>query len=351
MSDIIKIGISQGDTNGIAYEIIIKMFEDTRIYESGASVVYGSSKILAYHRKTLEMPSLNVNNISNIEEIVSNRFNIFNVAIEDVIVEFGKSTNNSIKAANAALSKGFEDLKTGTIDVLLAAPSTIDLIPWIESKTTPKENCLKILVKDKFRIALATDKIALSEVSTLLTEDLLMEKVQILHSCLVHDFMISSPRIAILSLNPQTGTKEKIKDEEETILSVIKKSLDADIICLGPYPADDFFGTDEFTKFDAILAMYYDQGAVAFQSITAGEGAVFIAGLPYIITAANQGVSYDKAGKNESSPDSLRNAFYLAIEIHRNRIIDKEINANPLRKLYFERGSDNEKLDLTKDDD
>lgn len=351
MSETIKIGISQGDTNGIAYELILKTFEDARIYEFCVPVVYGSSKVLAYHRKTLELPSVSINNINRIDDAAINRFNMLNVINEDVIVEFGKSTNDSAKASTAALNKSLEDLKTGAIDALLTAPSTTDTAHWLESKTNWGKKGLKILIGNSFKIALATDKVSLSEVSSLLTVDLLMEKIKILYSSLIQDFMITSPRIAILSLNPQAGVKGKFgKEEEEIIVPAVKKASEADIFCFGPYSADDFFGSGEYSKFDAVLALYYDQGMIAFQSITAGEGIYYIAGLPHIVTSANQGVSYDKAGKNESSPDSFRDAMYLAIDIFRNRKIDKEINENPLKKQYFERGSDNEKLDLTKDE-
>jgi 4-hydroxythreonine-4-phosphate dehydrogenase len=163
--------------------------------------------------------------------------------------------------------------------------------------------------------------------------------------------MITAPRIAVLSLNPQAGIPEKPgKEEEEIIIPAIQAASEEGIVCVGPYSADEFFASESYSRFDVALSMYHDQGMIPFQLLTQGEGVVFTANLPYIITAPNQPLSLEKAGKNMISPASLRNALYLAIDIHRNRATDKEINKNPLKKLYFERGSDNEPLDLTKEE-
>jgi 4-hydroxythreonine-4-phosphate dehydrogenase len=347
--NLIKIGISQGDVNGIAYELILKTFDDARIYESCIPVVYGSSKVLAYHRKTLELPPLNISNINHAGEAGANRLNMVNVSNEEVVVELGKA--GAEKFSDIALTRALHDLKAGHIDVLLMAPAVADPFNRIESETAPGNKGLKILVNNSFRIALATDKIPLSEVSLALSIESLTAQIKMLQSALIQDFMITTPRIAVLSLNPQAGVKqEKGKEEKEVILPAIEAASEAGVFCFGPYAADNFFGSDEYLKFDAVLAMYHDQGMIAFQSITSGEGVLCTAGLPFIVTAPNQGVSFDKAGKNSNSPDSFRDALYLALDLYQNRQIDKEINRNPLKKQYFERGSDNEKLDLTKDE-
>ena len=209
-----------------------------------------------------------------------------------------------------------------------------------------------MLISDTLRIALASDKIPLSEIASYLTVDLLTAQIKALHSALIHDFMVTNPRIAILSLNPGSGIKEKSfgKEESEVIVPAVKAANDAGVICFGPYSADDFFGNGEYAKFDATLAMYYDQGFIPFRSIAFEGGVCYWAGLPFVATASDQGVSYDKAGKNESSEVSFRNALYTAIDIYKIRQLDSEIYANPLKKQYFERGSDNEKLDLTNDE-
>ncbi|MDR0682431.1 MAG: 4-hydroxythreonine-4-phosphate dehydrogenase PdxA [Dysgonamonadaceae bacterium] len=348
---IIKVGICQGNTNGIAYELIIKAFGDARMYELCIPIIYGSSKVLAYHRKNLESQSLNVSNINKTEEAGVNRLNVFNITNEEIIVEFGKLTNESVKISDKALKKALEELKAKAIDVLITTPGTTDPIPLLEPATKNENKNLKILVNDSLRIALATNNIPFSKIISSLTVESLTEKIKILQSTLIRDFMITSPRIAVLSLNPHADIKGNHgKEEDEIIIPAIKAAAEESIFCIGPYSADDFFHSEAYLKFDAVLAMYYDQGMIAFQTLTQGEGVIFTANLPYIITAPNQNISLEKAGKNLTSPLSLRNALYLAIDIHRNRATDKEINKDPLKKLYLERGSDNEKLDLTKDE-
>jgi 4-hydroxythreonine-4-phosphate dehydrogenase len=340
---LIKVGISHGDTNSIAYELILKAFDDARIFESCIPIIYGSSKVLAYHRKTLDLPSLNVNNINRAEDAGHSRLNILNVIKEEIMVELGSPTVESAEASDVALNKALEDLKAGVIDALVTAPTVKDPIHRIEPDTAGERKGLKIVVNNSFRMALATDRVTLAEVPSLLNVEMLTEKIKALRDGLVRDFMVISPRIAILSLNPQV-------DMEETTTLAIKAASDAGVYCFGPYSADDFYASEKNRKFDAVLAMYHDQGMIAFQSIANEESAFFIGNLPFIITAPNQHVSFEKAGKNASDPDSLRNAIYLAIDLYHNRKTDTEINLNPLKKQYFERGSDNEKLDLTKEE-
>ncbi|MDR1437114.1 MAG: 4-hydroxythreonine-4-phosphate dehydrogenase PdxA, partial [Candidatus Symbiothrix sp.] len=226
-----------------------------------------------------------------------------------------------------------------------------DYTALIEKKTGNGKQALKLFVKDSFRIALATGKIPLSEVPAALNVEILTKKIKLLHESLIHDFMITSPRIALLSLNPHSGEKEQAGlEEKEVLTAALASASEAGVCCFGPYPADRFFSSEIYKNFDAVLAMYYDQALIPFRSITFGEGAYIHAGLPVIITAPDQDVAYELAGKNLSSEASFRNALYLSVDIFRNRKSDREIYANPLRKQYFERGSDNEKLDLTKED-
>ncbi|MDR0412834.1 MAG: 4-hydroxythreonine-4-phosphate dehydrogenase PdxA [Dysgonamonadaceae bacterium] len=344
----IKVGICQGNTNGIAYELIIKMFEDARMYELCIPVVYGSSKALAYHRKMIGVPSPNVNSIGKAEDAIAGRFNIIHTADGEGGVELGKWTAESANAAEKALKKALEELQANRIDVLLTTPGTQNPCLFLPTGT----ESLNLLVNDSLRIAIATGDIPFAEIPAALTVRSLTQKIRILHATLRRDFMITAPRIAVLSLNPQAGIKEKPgKEETEIILPAIKAVAAEDsICCVGPYSADDFFGSESYMRFDAVLAMYYDQGMAAFQTLSQGEGTLFSANLPYVITGPVQPVSFEKAGKNLVSPASLRNALYMAIDILRNRETDKEINKNPLKKLYFERGADNEKLDLTKEE-
>ena len=349
---LLRVGISQGDTNGVSYELILKAFEDSRLYEFCIPVVYGSSKVLAYHRKALDLPSYNLNNINQAQDSGSNRLNILNVINDEIVVELGKQTPESIKASEKSLKKALSDLNSGYIDVLLASPATINFSDILEEKEEKeKEQSINMLVNDSLRVAFATDKVSLSEVSSLITKDSIIGKINALHYALIHDFMITSPRIAILSLNPQAGINDNPQKEElEIIIPAMKEATEEGVFCFGPYSADSFFSSDDYMSFDAVLAIYYDQGMIAFQTLTSGEGVLYTANLPVICTAPNQTAAFEKAGKNISSPDSLRKAIYLAVDLYNNRKVDQHINRNPLKKQYFERGSDNEKLDLTKDE-
>jgi len=348
---IIKVGISHGDINGIAYELILKTFEDIRLFEMCIPVVYGSSKVLAYQRKAMNLPPVNFNTISHAGDAGMNRLNVINCGDENVAVEFARSTPESESLAEAAFRRAVKDLQSDLIDVLVIAPANWNETTILSNSVEQGKSPLKILINDTFRIALATDKIPLSETASYLTIDLLTEQIKALHSILIHDFMVTNPRIAVLSLNPGVGIKEKVfgNEESEVIIPSIKAANDTGIFCFGPYSADDFFGNSEYIKFDATLAMYYDQGLIPFRAIAFEGGIYYWGGLPFIVTASDQGASYEKAGKNESSEISFRNALYSAIDIFNTRKLDKEINANPLKKQYFERGSDNEKLDLVSD--
>jgi len=344
-----KIGISQGDINGIAYELILKTFDEARIFEMCIPVVYGSSKVLAYQRKVLNLSPVNLNAIHHAGDAGMNRLNIINCGNEDVTVEFARSTPESESLAKDAFKRAISDLKSGHIDALIMAPANWDETAVLSDAVASGKRPLKMLINDTFRIALASDKIPFSGVAALLTVDSLTAQIKALQSSLIHDFMVTNPRIAVLSLNPGAGIKEKQfgKEESEVIVPAVKAANDMGIICFGPYAADDFFGSSEYLKFDATLAMYYDQGLIPFRSIAFEGGVCYWTDLPFVVTAPDQSASYEKAGKNETSEVSFRNALYVASDIFKARKLDSEIYANPLKKQYFERGSDNEKLDLT----
>ena len=348
---IIKVGISHGDINGIAYELILKTFDDIRIFESCIPVIYGSSKVLAYQRKVMNLSPVSFNTINHAADAGMNRLNVINCGNEEITVEFARSTPESKSLAKDASQRALNDLNAGLIDVLVLAPADYDETDNLSGYSVSERHPVKMLINDTFRIALASDKIPLSEITSQFTVDSLTEQIKTLHSTLLKDFMVTNPRIAVLSLNPGVGIKENLygKEESEIIIPAIKAANDAGIICFGPYSADDFFGNSEYIKFDATLAMYYDQGLISFNSIAYEGGVCYWANLPFVVTASNQSVSYEKAGKNESSESSFRNALYSAFDVFKNRKLNAEIYANPLKKQYFERGSDNEKLDLISD--
>ncbi len=347
----IKIGITHGDINGIGYELILKALSDPHVPELFIPVLYGSSKVATYHRKAMEIQPVNFYVIDKAVDAVANRVNIINCVSDDVKVELGKHTDESAKSAVSSLEKALKDLQDGVIDALFTSPAIVGngQTAYIENTLGKVDHSLSILVKDSLRIALATGNIPFSSVTKLLSADLIYQKLLDLKTSLIRDFAVTAPRIAVLSLNPDTEQIASGSEEQKIIIPAMEKASKEGVFCFGPYTSDEFFGSGNFTKFDGILAMYHDQGMVPFRTLSNEEGACFTANLPVIRTASNLGPSFETAGQNIISPDSFLNAIYLAIDVFNNRAIDREINSNPLRKHYFERGSDNEKLDLTSD--
>ncbi|MDR1161293.1 MAG: 4-hydroxythreonine-4-phosphate dehydrogenase PdxA [Tannerellaceae bacterium] len=361
---LIKVGITHGDINGIGYEIILKTFLDSRVAEICTPVIYGSSKIAAYHRKTLGLPPLNVNNISRAEEAGINRVNILNCVHDDTKVELSKPTEIAGAAAMKALRTAVSDLRRGVIDVLLTTPVNKHTIcdkegdftnhadylaGYFGTKQTPT---LTILIRDDLRIALATEAIPLSEIARKITKENLVEKLDILNQSLIQDFNLVRPRIAVLSLNPHAEDAGLVGNEEESIIvPAMEEAGKRNIMAFGPYAAETFFGSQMYETFDGVLAMYHDQGLVPFKTLVTENGFSYTAGLPVIHTSPIHGAGYDIAGRNLASEESFRQALYAALDIFRNRRIYEEATRNPLRKQYFDKGNVDEKLDLTKDDD
>lgn len=360
----IKVGITQGDINGIGYEVILKTFADIRMAEICIPVIYGSAKVAAYHRKAMELQPVFFNQINNANDAVLNKVNIINCINEDTKVEIGVSTPIAGEAAFESLEKAVVDLKAGLIDVLVTAPINKNNIQrddfnfpghteYLEERFgTNGDKSLMILLKDSLRVALVTGHIPLADVSKAISKEKIKEAAKCFEASLKRDFKIGKPRIAVLSLNPHAGDNGLLGTEEnDIIIPAIKELQDKKILCFGPYPADGFFGAGEFAKFDGILAMYHDQGLVPFKTLAMEDGVNFTAGLPIVRTSPAHGTAYGIAGKNEASEESFRQAIYMAIDTFGNRIEYDKAYANPLRKLYVEKGGDNEVLDLTKDEE
>ena len=358
----IKVGITHGDINGISYEVILKTFADTRMAEICIPVIYGSTKVASYHRKTLELQPVSFNQIGNAKDAVVNKVNVVNCINEETKVELGQSTKIAGDAAYMALEKAVADLQSGLIDVLVTAPINKHNIQrenfhfpghteYLEEKFGKEgDKSLMILVKDSLRVALVTGHIPLSEVAKSVTKEKIIEAAIRFEACLKRDFKIGKPRIAVLSLNPHAGEKGLLGTEEnEIIIPALKELQDKKILCLGPYPADGLFGSGEFSRFDGILAMYHDQGLAPFKTIAMEDGVNFTAGLPIIRTSPAHGTAYDIAGKGQASEESFRQAIYMAIDTFASRKEYDKSHANPLRKLYYERGGD-EAIDLTKEE-
>lgn len=361
----IKIGITQGDINGVGYEVILKTLSDPRITEICTPIIYGSPKVMAYHRKALDFPPINFNIAADATSVLPSRLNIINCMDEEVRVELSKSTSQGGEAAYLALEVATADLENGLIDALVTAPINKNNIQsenfsfpghteYLESRLGKGAKSLMILMCEDLRVALVTGHIPLAEVPKKVTKELIFEKLQIFNTCLKQDFQIVKPRIAVLSMNPHAGDNGLLGMEEtDIIVPALKEAGAAGILCFGPYAADGFFGSDHYKKFDGVLAMYHDQGLAPFKAIAMENGVNFTAGLPIVRTSPDHGTAYDIAGQNIASELSFRQALYTAIDIYSNRKIYAEISANPLRKQYFDKSGDKEVLDLqseTKDD-
>ena len=363
---LIKIGISQGDSNGIGYEVILKTFSDPRIFELCIPVLYGSPKTASYYNKMLEsaeMEPVEIHTIHDVQKAVSGKLNLIPCVNDYVNVEPGQCTEAAGKAAFMSLEAAVSDMKKGIVDGLLTAPINKHNIQnkdfefpghteYLEKRfVNSTGKSLMILLNESIRVALVTGHIPLSDVKQQLTTAGILEKITIFKKSLIEDFGIFRPRIAVLSLNPHAGDDGLIGDEEASIIKPAIEEADKNgILAFGPYPADGFFGAQTYRSFDGILAMYHDQGLAPFKALAMDNGVNFTAGLSIVRTSPAHGTAYDIAGKNMASEVSFRRALYSLIDIYRNRIRHNTATSNPLQKQYVDRSGDKEKLDLTKDE-
>ncbi len=345
------IGITQGDINGIGYEVILKTLLENHIFEFCTPVIYGSPKVAAYYRKTLNLEQLSLSSITHVNEANGKKGYIINCTSDDIKVDLGKSTEMAGEASFLALEAATRDLAAGKLDAIVTAPinkkniqSPTFTFPghteYLEQIFNEGKKGLMLMVSDVVRIAVVTGHIPISQVSESLTQSLIEEKIRLLNHSLQEDFSIVRPRIAVLGLNPHAGDDGLIGNEEKTvILPAIQTCVDEGIVCVGPFAADGFFGAGSFTSYDAVLAMYHDQGLIPFKTLAMEEGVNFTAGLPVIRTSPGHGTAYDLAGQNLASEASFRHAMFLAYDIYRNRKAYRTMMANPLKSTHIARGS------------
>lgn len=353
----IRVGITHGDINGIGYEVILKTFLDSAMLELCTPIVYGSPKVAAYHRKAMDIQT-NFSIINSADDYQPDRLNILNCTEDELKVELSKPTSEAGKAALDALERALQDYREGKIDVLVTAPINKHTIQsetfhfpghteYIEERVGNGQRALMILLKDDFRVALVTGHVPVREIAQDVTKELIMEKLAIFHRSLKEDFGIDNPRIAVFSLNPHMGDEGLIGTEEnEVIIPAMKEMVAKGVQCFGPYPADGFMGSGNYSHFDGILAMYHDQGLAPFKALAMDEGVNYTAGLPLVRTSPAHGIAYDIAGKGIALEDSFRQAIYVAMDVFRNRVAENEIHAHPLHKQYYERRDDSDKLKL-----
>jgi 4-hydroxythreonine-4-phosphate dehydrogenase len=350
----IRVAITQGDTNGVGYEVIFKVFEDPTMLELCTPIIYGSSKIAAYHKKALNKET-NFSVINSAEEARDGRLNLLSCFEDEIKVEFGQPSEEAGGAAFKALDRAMTDFRKGLYDVLVTAPINKATIQspgfhfpghteYIETSLGEGKKALMILMNDRLRVALVTTHLPIKDVATAITKEGIMEKATIFHQALKRDFRISNPRIAVLALNPHAGDDGLLGAEEKNIISpAIETLAKKGIQAFGPYPADGFFGAGTFNYFDGVLAMYHDQGLAPFKTIALDNGVNYTAGLPIIRTSPDHGTAYDIAGQDKADENSMRQAIYTAIDVFRNRQFYDEPLQNPLPKLFHEKREDGDK--------
>ena len=353
----IRVGITQGDINGIGYEIIFRTFENSEMFEICTPVVYGSPKLAAYHRKALEI-DITYNAVENPADIQDGKLNIINCNSDNIIIELGTATKESGEAAYQALERAIKDYQEGIIDLLVTAPINKNTIQsdvfnfpghteYLQERLGGGDKSLMILCSDEVRFAIATSHLPLRDVPEAITPELLEEKITIFDHSLKEDFNIDAPKIAVLSLNPHSGDNGLLgKEEIETIIPTINKMSREGILCYGPFGVDGFMGSGKYKAFDGILAMYHDQGLTPMKLLAMSNGVNFTAGLQAVRTSPAHGVAYDIAGKGCADENSFRQAIYTGIDIFRNRLQYNEARRRPLRKLYFEKRDDSNRLNL-----
>lgn len=331
MKDKIVVGITQGDSNGIGYEVIIKALADPRILDMFTPVIYGSSKIFSFYRKTIpEIEEMATNAISNAREAHPKRVNILTCLPDNVFAEPGGATAASAKAAITALDRAVKDLKAGDIDVLVTGPINKKAIvaegfgfpghtEFLQEAFGVKDVTM-LMISERLKVGVVTGHIPLKDVPASITEDKILSKLRLMKQSLEEDFCINNPRIGVLSLNPHSGDGGLLGTEEQTvIIPAIKKAVEEGILAFGPFSPDGYFGMGHYEKFDATLAMYHDQGLAPFKAIVFADGVNYTAGLPVVRTSPDHGTAFELAGRDEADPRSMRAAIFAAIDIFHNR--------------------------------
>ncbi len=339
----IKVGISIGDINGIGLEVILKTLEDERINKLCTPIIYGSSKVVSYHKNITQTHGFTYNNIRSIDQVKADEVNIINVWNDNVNIKLGKLNESGGKYAFRSLEAATNALKAGEIDALVTAPINKKAMQMVGfqfpghteylTKSFNVEESLMLMVNDSLRVGLVTNHLALKDVCANVTIDRIIEKIQIMEETLRIDFGITKPKIAVLALNPHAGDDGLMGMEEtDIIIPALDAVKDEDILALGPYPADGFFGSGQYSQFDGILAMYHDQGLVPFKALSFGAGVNYTAGLPVVRTSPDHGTAYDIAGQNKADASSFRQALFVAIDVVKNRKVYIEMHANTLER-------------------
>ncbi len=358
-----RVGITHGDINGIGYEIILKALEPDGITELFTPVIFGAPGVLGYYKKSLGFEDFKARVVASADKAEPGAVNLVDIAAGELKVEPGKVTPEAGHAAKLALDAAVQALRNREIDLLVTAPINKEAMKsagfpfpghteYLEAELADGNKSLMLLCREGGpRVALVTTHIPVNEVSAAISKEAIVEKLRTLHHTLRKDFAIERPKIAVLSLNPHAGDGGAIGSEEQEIITpAIQEAYSRKIMAFGPFAADGFFGSGSYQAYDAVLAMYHDQGLAPFKLLAMEEGVNFTAGLPYVRTSPDHGTGFDIVNRGVADPASLRAAIYAGIDILRRRKIYIRSKANPLKKQYVDRSGDKVKLDLTKDD-
>ncbi|MEQ8422458.1 MAG: 4-hydroxythreonine-4-phosphate dehydrogenase PdxA [Arenibacter algicola] len=342
----IKLGISIGDLNGIGCEVVLKTFEDSRMLDFCTPVIFASNKTISHQKSELGL-EINYNGIHDASKAIDGKINVVNVWKETPVIKFGEPTPESGKYAIQSLKAAVAALKNNEIDVLVTAPINKNNIQAEDFKFPGHTDylaqelegeSLMFMVTDGLRVGLLTDHVAVKDVATNITPQLIRSKVNTISNSLKMDFRIRKPKIALLGINPHSGDNGVIgKEDDEVLRPVIKEMSEKGHLVFGPYSADSFFGSDNYKNFDAILAAYHDQGLIPFKTLSFGKGVNFTAGLNKVRTSPDHGTAYEIAGKGIADNSSFKEAVFAAIHIFKNRQEYKELTGNPLKKHKLKR--------------
>lgn len=339
----ITIGVTCGDINGIGLEVILKSIGLKNLGKKFKTVVYGSAKVIAYHKNIITEENIQFHTVNTAAEALPERINVINCWADNVNITLGKPDIVGGQCAMSALERAVNDLKAGAIDALVTAPINkkamqlagfpfLGHTEYITNAFKIKDS-LMLLVSDSLRVGLVTNHLPIREVAASVTKEKVLRKILIMAETLRIDFNLERPTIAVLGLNPHAGDDGAIGEEDDKIVRVaIEEAKSRGVLAFGPFPADGFFGSGQYHKFDGVLAMYHDQGLVPFKALSFGAGVNYTAGLPFVRTSPDHGTAYDIAGKAIADETSMIKAIYLAAEIVHNRAEYLDMHANSLER-------------------
>ena len=337
------IAITAGDINGVGYEVILKSITAPHICEICRPIVYGNAKVARQHMQTLDEEYRNIqwNIINDPKQAKDGRLNLITCYSDDTPVQLGVSTPEAGKASYQSLQRACQDLKKGLVHAIVTAPINKDNIQsdhfhysghteFLTNLFGEGKDSLMMMISDRMRVALVCNHTPIAKVAETITEERILSKLAVLNETLQKDFSCRKPRIAVLALNPHAGDNGLIGEEETNIIRpAVAKAQEQGIWAFGPYSADGFFGAGQYNHFDAVLAMYHDQGLAPFKALDM-SGVNFTAGLPVVRTSPDHGTAYSLAGKNEADATSMLHAIYAAIDILREREENEKLLSNQL---------------------